>query len=151
MNCRTSPLSGNYTAFNYYLQSAIDAGTLGGVETQVGGQVYADAVSYLSREPLWIDWAIEPYAAGSDLCIGQKRIWVAGLGDYFSANAPAGFANSTESNGGALVGVTYRIADPASAFLGIGGNWGLGLYRRRPCRCQHGAGHFRRALRSLHS
>jgi len=120
-----SPLSGNYTAYNYYLQSAIDAGTLGGVETQVGGQVFADSVSYLLREPLWIDWAIEPYATGGDLCIGQKRIWVAGLGDYFAANAPAGSANSTESNGGALVGVTYRIADSASAFLGIGGNWGL--------------------------
>ncbi len=29
---QNSPLSGAYTAFNYYLQSAIDAGTLGGVQ-----------------------------------------------------------------------------------------------------------------------
>ena len=121
---QNSPLSGNYTAFNYYLQSAIDAGTLGGVETQVGGQVHADAVSYLLRQPLWIDWAIAPYTAGSDLCVGQKRIWVAGLGDYFACNAPTGFANSTEGNGGALVGVTYRIADPLSAFIGVGDNVG---------------------------
>ena len=64
---QNSPLSGNYAAFNYYLQSAIDAGTLGGVETQVGGQVHADAVSYLLRQPLWVDWAIAPYTAGSDL------------------------------------------------------------------------------------
>src|ERR1019366_1764816 len=38
-----SPLSGHYTAYNYYLQSAVDAGTLGGVESEVGGQVHADA------------------------------------------------------------------------------------------------------------
>ena len=36
---QNSPLSGHYTSYNYYLQSAIDTGTLGGVETQVGGQV----------------------------------------------------------------------------------------------------------------
>lgn len=44
---QNSGLSGRYTDYNYYLQSAIDAGTLGGVETQVGGQIYADAASYL--------------------------------------------------------------------------------------------------------
>ena len=43
---QNSPLSGTYTAFNYYLQSAIDAGTLGGVQAQVGGQVNADAAAY---------------------------------------------------------------------------------------------------------
>jgi protein-tyrosine phosphatase len=34
---QNSPLSGHYTAYNYYLQSAVDAGTLWGVEAQVGG------------------------------------------------------------------------------------------------------------------
>ena len=34
---QNSPLSGHFTAFNYYLQSAIDAGTLCGAETRVGG------------------------------------------------------------------------------------------------------------------
>jgi protein tyrosine/serine phosphatase len=119
-----SPLSGNYTAYNYYFQSAIDAGTLGGVETQVGGQIHADAASYLLRQPLSLDWAIAPYAAGSDLCVGQKRVWVAGLGDYLASNGRTGSANSTESNGGALVGVTCRIADPLSAFLAVGDNVG---------------------------
>ncbi len=46
-----SPLSGNYTAFNYYLQSAIDAGTLGGVQSQVGGQVNADAADLSAPTP----------------------------------------------------------------------------------------------------
>ena len=63
---QNSPLSGHYTAYNYYLQSAIDAGTLWGVETRAGGQIHADAASYLMRQPLWIDDAISPYAAGGD-------------------------------------------------------------------------------------
>ena len=121
---QNSPLSGNYTAYNYYFQSAIDAGTLGGVETQVGGQIHADAASYLLRQPLWLDWAIAPYASGSDLCVGQKRFWVAGLGDYLASNGRIGFANSTESNGGSLVGVTYRASDSLSAFLAVGDNVG---------------------------
>jgi hypothetical protein len=49
-----SPLSGHYTAYNYYLLSAIDAGTLGGVQAQVGGQVHADAASYVLRQPMWL-------------------------------------------------------------------------------------------------
>ena len=62
-----SPLSGHYTAFNDYLQSAIDAGTLGDVETQVGGQVHADAAASLLRQPLWIAAAVRPYMTGRDL------------------------------------------------------------------------------------
>ena len=52
---QNSELSGRYTDYNYYLQSAIDAGTLGGVETQVGGQIYADAASYLLRSGSRLD------------------------------------------------------------------------------------------------
>ncbi len=52
---QNSPLSGQYTAFNYYLQSTIDAGTLGGVETQIGGQVLADAAAFLLRVPVRLD------------------------------------------------------------------------------------------------
>ena len=52
-NLQNSPLSGHYTAYNYYLQSAIDAGTLGGVETRVGGQVHADAAAFSMQPPFY--------------------------------------------------------------------------------------------------
>ncbi len=121
---QNSPLSGHYTAYNYYLQSAIDAGTLGGVEAQVGGQIHADAVSDLLRQPLWIDEAITPYTAGSDLAIGQTRVWLAGLGGGFWSDARAGAASSTEQSAGSVVGATYRINDRVSAYLGIGDDCG---------------------------
>jgi hypothetical protein len=121
---QNSPLSGHYTAYNYYLQSAIDAGTLGGVETRVGGQVHADAASYLSRQPMWIETAIAPYTSSRDLGAGQTRYWQAGLGGYFASDGHAGVAGSTERSAGPLTGATYRIDHRASVDLGIGYNWG---------------------------
>lgn len=121
---QNSPLSGHYTSYNYYLQSAIDAGTLGGVETQVGGQVFADAAANLLRQPVWIDVAIAPYTSGSELAAGQTRIWLTGLGGYFDSGAHAGNASSTTWNAGTFIGATYRIDDRASVFMAIGSDWG---------------------------
>jgi protein tyrosine/serine phosphatase len=119
-----SPLSGAYTAFNYYLQSAIDVGTLGDVPSQVGGQVRADAAAYLLRQPLWLDAALASYANGRDLTPGQTSIWLTGLGGTFATGAHGGAAGSTEQSGGPLMGATYRIDTQASVFLGIGYDWG---------------------------
>ncbi len=121
---QNSPLSGHYTAYNYYLQSAIDAGTLGGVQTQVGGQVHADAASYLLRLPRWIDEATSADANGSDVRVGQARFWMANLGGDFQSNGRSGVAGSTEYNAGSVIGATYRFNHQASADFGIGYNWG---------------------------
>ena len=122
---QNSPLSGSYTAFNYYLQSSIDAGTLGGVPAQVGGQVNADAAAYLLRQPLWLDAALAPYADGRDLAVGQTRVWLTGLGGTFATAAHGGTAGSSEQNAGPVMGATYRIDTQASVFLGIGYDWGM--------------------------
>lgn len=119
-----SPLSGNYTAFNYYLQSAIDAGTLSGVQSQVGGQVSADAAANLLRLPLWLDAALEPYADGRGLTPGQTQIWLTGLGGYFSTGAHQGATGSSEHGAGPVMGATYRIDTRTSVYLGIGYDWG---------------------------
>jgi protein-tyrosine phosphatase len=121
---QNSPLSGTYTAFNYYLQSAIDAGTLGGVQAQVGGQVNADAAGFLLRQPLWLDAALAPYADGRELAAGQSRIWLTGLGGTFTTAAHDGAAGSSEHNAGPVMGATYRIDTQASVYLGIGYDWG---------------------------
>ncbi len=121
---QNSPLSGSYTAFNYYLQSAIDAENLGGVETQVGAQIHADGVSYLLRQPLWLDWAIAPYTIGDDIAEGQRRFWAVGLGNYLSTGSHSGVAASSEENAGTVVGSTYRYDERTSAFVGVGYNSG---------------------------
>jgi len=122
---QNSPLSGHYTAFNYYLQSSIDAGTLGCVQNQVGGQVHADAASFLLRRSQWIDEAVMPYTSGRDLGEGQTRIWMAGLGGRFWTGDPSVAASSTECNAGTIIGATHRFNNHASADLGIGYDWGL--------------------------
>ncbi len=121
---QNSPLSGHYTAYNYYLQSAIDAGTLWGGQARVGGQIHADAASYLMREPLWIDDAISPYAAGQELRAGQGRLWVAELADSFGSEGGAGIANSSERSAEIVAGSTARIDSQTSADVGIGYNSG---------------------------
>jgi len=121
---QNSPLSGSYTNYNFYLQSAVDQGTLGGVQTQVGGQVHADAASYLLRQPLRTEEAISPYAGGSDLGEGQARVWLAGSGGEFRSAGQSGVADSTEYSAGSVAGVTYRMNRQASAHFGVGYNWG---------------------------
>jgi protein-tyrosine phosphatase len=131
---RNSPLSGSYTPFNYYLRSAIDAGSLGGVQSRVGGQLTADAASFLSRQPLWLDAALSPYVAGPyvagpyvdgrDLASGETRIWMTDLGGYFATAAHDGAAAGTEGSAGSVIGATWRIDTRASLYVGMGYDWG---------------------------
>ena len=117
---QNSPLSGHYTAYNYYLQSAIDAGTLWGGETRAGGQVHADAAAYLMRQPLWIGSTISPYTIDQELRAGQSRFWVASSADSFGSDGGAGNANSTERSAGFVAGATSRTGDRTSLYAGIG-------------------------------
>jgi hypothetical protein len=121
---QNSPLSGRYTAYNYYLQSAIDAGTLGGGQARVGGQIHADTAAYLMREPLWIDEALAPYTAGRELRAGQGHLWAATLADGLTSSGGSGNAGSSERRAGVAAGATVRVDGRASATMAIGYNSG---------------------------
>ena len=121
---QNSSLSGQYTAYNYYLQSSVDEGTLGGVQRQIGGQVHADAAAYLLRQPQWIDAAIAPYADGRDLQEGQSRIWLTGLGGGFWSQGRSGISPSAERSAGSIIGATKRLSEQASAHFGLGATSG---------------------------
>ncbi|QXI09475.1 tyrosine-protein phosphatase [Pseudomonas zeae] len=113
-------LSGTYSAYNYYLQSAIDAGTLGGVESQVGGQVHADAASYLLRQDAMIEQAAAPFASGTDLKVGQYRLWTTALASYLGTDGSAHAESSNEHSQGLMVGITQRFSEQLSARGGFG-------------------------------
>ncbi len=117
---QNSKLSGTYSAYNYYLQSAIDAGTLGGVESTVGGQVHADAASYLLRQNSMIEQAAAPFASGTDLKVGQYRLWSTALAGYLGTDGSAHAQSSNEHSQGLMVGVTQRFSEQFSARGGIG-------------------------------
>lgn len=121
---QNSPLSGRYTNYNYYLQSAIDAGTLSGVETQIGGQVHADAASYLLRQGQWINEAIMTYMSSSGLRVGQSQVWLAGLGGDFTTKSYTGVAKSSEYSAGSIIGVTHRLNEQVGINGGLGYDWG---------------------------
>ncbi|WP_423358420.1 tyrosine-protein phosphatase [Pseudomonas citronellolis] len=117
---QNSSLSGAYTAYNYYLQSAIDAGSLGGVESTVGGQAHADAASYLLRQDALIDRAAAPFASGTDLKPGQRRLWSTALAGYQGNDGSSRAASSNEHTQGLMVGLTQRFSEQLSANAGFG-------------------------------
>lgn len=117
---QNTSLSGTYSAYNYYLQSAIDAGTLGGVESQVGGQVHADAASYLLRQNAMIEQAAAPFASGSDLKVGQYRLWTTALAGYLGTDGSSHAESSNEHSQGLMVGITQRFSEQLSARGGFG-------------------------------
>lgn len=119
-----SPLSGSYTNYNYYLQSAVDQGSLGGVQTQAGGQVHADSAAYLLRQPLRIDDALAPQDVAGGLRPGETRAWLTGFGGNTWTSGKAGMAASREYDAGSLAGVSRRLGDKAFVTFGMGGNWG---------------------------
>jgi protein-tyrosine phosphatase len=120
---QNSELSGEYTAYNYYLQSAIDAGTLGGVAMQVGGQVHADADAWLLRLSSQLSETIQPYAQGRGLDVGQAAFWQTTLGESFSTDGDDGAAKSSQRSVMPLFGATWRVDERALVYgaLGYGG------------------------------
>ncbi|WP_223517595.1 tyrosine-protein phosphatase [Pseudomonas sp. GL-B-19] len=117
---QNSNLSGTYSDYNYYLQSAIDAGTLGGVESTVGGQVHADSASYLLRQGAMIDRAAAPFTSGTDLKIGQYRLWSTALAGYLGTDGSSETASSNEHSQGLMIGLTQRFTEQLSAHAGFG-------------------------------
>ena len=121
---QNSELSGHYTAYNYYLQSAIDAGTLGGVESQVGGQVYADAASYLLRSGSRLDQAIMTNIDSRQLRDGEGKLWLTALNGYLGTDGSASAASSNEHTTGTLLGYTNRFNSQFSGYGTAGYSWG---------------------------
>lgn len=117
---QNSSLAGDYSAYNYYLQSAVDAGSLGGVESTIGGQVHADTASYLLRQDALIDKAAAPYGSGIELKAGQRRLWMTALAGYQGNDASAEAASSNEHTQGSLLGLTQRFSEQLSGHAGFG-------------------------------
>jgi protein tyrosine/serine phosphatase len=115
-----SNLSGTYSAYNYYLQSAIDGGDLAGVQSTVGGQVHADAASYLLRQGAMIEHAAAPFTSGTDLKVGQYRLWSTALAGYLGTDGSSHAQSSNEHSQGLMVGLTQRFSDQLSAHAGFG-------------------------------
>jgi protein tyrosine/serine phosphatase len=117
---QNTSLSGSYSDYNYYLQSAIDAGNLAGVESTVGGQVHADAASYLLRQGAMIEQAAAPFTSGIDLKAGQYRLWSTALAGYLGTDGSSQASSSNEHSQGLMVGLTQRFSENLSAYGGIG-------------------------------
>ncbi|WP_342322575.1 tyrosine-protein phosphatase [Kosakonia sp. BYX6] len=115
-----SPLSGRYTAFNHYLQSAIDQGSLGGVEQRIGGQVFADASRYLLHQSAGLYDAIAPVISGRGMSAAQSQVWLQGLSGYLATDATRDAGSASEHTQGMMLGVTHRYNDRSTAHGALG-------------------------------
>ncbi|WP_337065062.1 tyrosine-protein phosphatase [Rouxiella badensis] len=113
---QNSSLSGAYTNYNYYLQSAIDAGTLGGVQSTVGGQVYADTSSYLLRQNSLLDDALAPYTDSSRMKDGESNLWATALSGYLGTGGSAQASSSNEHSTGVMMGLGQRFNSRVSGY-----------------------------------
>ena len=132
---QNSNLSGTYSAYNYYLQSAIDARSLGGVESTVGGQVHADAASYLLRQGAMIEQAAAPFTSGIDLKAGQYRLWSTALAGYLGTDGSSQASSSNEHSQGMMIGLTQRFSEQLSAHAGF-------RLQQRQCRWRRWRGRY---------
>jgi len=117
---QNTSLSGTFSDYNFYLQSAIDAGSLQGVEATVGGQVHADAASYLLRQGAMIDQASALYSSGTGLKNGESRLWSTALAGYLGTDGSSKAASSNEHSQGMMIGMTQRFSEQLSAHAGFG-------------------------------
>lgn len=113
-------LAGDFTAYNYYLQTAIDAGSLGGVQRTVGGQVHADAGAFLLRLPQRVEDAAAAQTRVADLPAGGTRYWFTGFGGYQDNGGGGDAAGSAERNAGGIAGVTHRYGDSIGVDVMVG-------------------------------
>lgn len=120
---QNTPLSGHYTAFNSWFQSAIDAETLGGMQARVGGQVLADAGAFLLRQPRAVEAATATQGRGDRLAVGATDLWQVTLGGTFDVASGHGAASAKEQSGGPMIGVTHRFDTGLSAFAALGYSW----------------------------
>ncbi|VVD83074.1 Serotype-specific antigen 1 [Pandoraea pneumonica] len=120
VNLQNSPLSGHYTAFNNYLQSAIDSGTLGGVANRIGGQVHADAVAYLLTQPLAVESALRGHTATPFGAPAPDPVWVSVWTNTSRASGSAGSASSKSRENGVMVGITQPLTPQLSVYGAIG-------------------------------
>lgn len=119
-NLQNSSLSGNYTAFNYFLQSAIDAGTLDGMENRIGGQIHADALAYLMNQPLAVESAIRDFGSLSTDGKPEHPVWVSVWSDIATASGATGSANSKSEESGILIGTTQRVTPRLTLYAAVG-------------------------------
>ncbi|QHM77951.1 Tyrosine-protein phosphatase [Mixta theicola] len=121
---QNSELSGRYTAYNYYLQSAIDSGSLGGVEARIGGQIHADTASYLLRSGARMDRALAPNLDSRQLQNGEGKLWITALNGYTGNEGSDKAASSNEHSTGTLLGYTQRVNARLSGYGALGYSWG---------------------------
>ncbi|ABR83283.2 autotransporter outer membrane beta-barrel domain-containing protein [Pseudomonas aeruginosa] len=107
---RDQPIALRAGAYNSWLQASLSRGDLGGLQRGAGGQVYADSLAYLSRQPARVDRAM--FGELSRAQSGQApRLWFQGLAAGQRNQGRAGVAGSRERSDGLALGMVQAFGE----------------------------------------
>ncbi|AYC31026.1 autotransporter domain-containing protein [Pseudomonas cavernae] len=109
---RDTSLGVSNSQYNQWLQNSLATGSLGGLESQVGGQLHGDSLDYLLDQPKQLNRTLSAQLfADRQLPSGQGRLWGAALNDNLTHDGAAGAKGSKGNTQGALVGYSHRLND----------------------------------------
>ncbi|OLU26258.1 autotransporter outer membrane beta-barrel domain-containing protein [Pseudomonas sp. PA15(2017)] len=115
---RDKPIAWKAGPYNDWLQAAQIRGQLDGLEQRVGGQVYADSLSYLSRQPTRLNDLMHQQVS-SDSSGQATRVWLHGLHDSQTNSSSSSAARSREHTNGMVLGVTQAFGERTSTGAAI--------------------------------
>lgn len=120
---RDNPIAWKAGTYNDWLQATQASGRLDGLEQRVGGQVYADSLSYLSKQPTRLSEMM--HREVSSLPSGQaRRLWVHGLHDSQTNSSSSSAARSREHTSGIAYGITQPLDERTSGGAAIASSKG---------------------------
>ncbi|WP_255247704.1 S8 family peptidase [Pseudomonas aeruginosa] len=105
---RDRPIALRPGAYNDWLQASLARGDLAGLPRSAGGQVYADSLAYLSRQPSQVDRAM--FGELSWAQPGQApRLWFQGLASGLRNEGRSGVSGSRERSDGIALGLVQAL------------------------------------------
>lgn len=105
---RDRPIALRAGAYNEWLQSNLSRGYLDDLPRNAGGQVYADSLAYLSRQPIAVNNAMSSEL--SNVSPGQTtRLWMQGLTSGQRNEGGSSASNSRERSDGIAIGIIKKI------------------------------------------
>ncbi|MBG6474468.1 S8 family serine peptidase [Pseudomonas aeruginosa] len=105
---RDRPIALRPGADNDWLQASLARGDLAGLPRSAGGQVYADSLAYLSRQPSQVDRAM--FGELSWAQPGQApRLWFQGLASGLRTEGRSGVSGSRERSDGIALGLVQAL------------------------------------------
>lgn len=106
---RDTPLALGRSGYNSWLHQALTSGNLNGLERRIGGQVHADALSYLLQQPQRLQDDLLAQLGQADRLSDNTHLWLEHRNRDLRHDAVSGIDASKENTRSVQLGLTRAI------------------------------------------